>query len=333
MKAVFYTKQGSARDVLTVGELPDPEPGYGEVRVRIAISGLNPTDIKTRSGFAGAPMPFPRIVPHQDGSGIIDRVGVGVDESRLGERVWVYEAQTGRAGGTAAEYVVVPTANAVMLPANVPYAIGACLGIPALTAHRCLFSDGDLRGKKVLVQGGAGSVGSAAILLAKWAGAWVVTTVSRPEQEDVVRQLGADLIINRHTQDVASIVRQATQNSGASRIVDVDLVSNLEVDLACLAPSGVISAYATETPDATLSIPFLRTMFQGFVFRFVFVYSMPEDARREAIKDVNACLAAGAYRPAIAMHAPLDRVILAHEALEGGRMIGKVLVDVAPDLS
>lgn len=333
MKAVFYTSQGPAHDVLTVGELPDPEPGYGEVRVRIAISGLNPTDIKTRSGFAGAPMPFPRIVPHQDGSGIIDRVGVGVDESRLGEQVWIYEAQTGRASGTAAEYVVVPTANAVMLPANVPYAIGACLGIPALTAHRCLFADGDLRGKKVLVQGGAGSVGSAAILLAKWAGAWVVTTVSRPDQEDVVRQLGADLIINRHTQDVASVVRQATQNSGVSRIVDVDLVSNLEVDLACLAPSGVISAYATEIPDATLSIPFLRTMFQGFVFRFVFVYSMPEDARREAIKDVNACLAAGAYRPAIAMQVPLDQVIRAHEALEGGGMIGKFLVDITPDLS
>lgn len=331
MKAVFYTKQGSASEVLTVGELPCPDPGYGEVRVRIAVSGLNQTDIKSRTGFAGAPMPFPRIVPHQDGSGTIDRVGVGVPESRLGERVWIYEAQTGRAAGTAAEYVVVPTSNAVVLPADVPDAIGACLGIPALTAHRCLFADGDLRGKRVLVQGGAGSVGAAAILLAKWAGAWVATTVGRPEQEEVVRKLGADLIINRHTQDVASIVRQATQSEGVSRIIDVDLIQNLEIDLACLAPSGVISAYATEIPSATLSIPFLRTMFSGFVFRFVFVYSMPEEARREAIKDVTACLTAGAYHPVIAMRVPLDQVVRAHEALEGGKLIGKILLDITAE--
>lgn len=329
MKAVFYTKQGSAREVLTVGELPDPVPGFGEVRVRIAVSGLNPTDLKTRTGFAGAPMPFPRIIPHQDGSGTIDQVGAGVPESRLGERVWVYEAQTGRAGGTAAEYVVVPGANAVALPANVPDAIGACLGIPALTAHRCLFADGDIRGRKVLIQGGAGAVGSAAILLAKWAGAWVATTVSRPEQAEAVRKLGADLVINRHTQDVASVVRQATLNAGVSRIVDVDLVRNLEIDLACLAPCGVISAYATDVPDSTLSIPFLRTMFHGFAFRFVFVYSMPEEARLEAIKDVNACVAAGAYHPTIAMRVPLDQVIRAHEALEGGKVIGKILIDIA----
>jgi NADPH:quinone reductase len=329
MKAAFYDKQGPARDVLIIGELPDPEPGWGEVRVRVAASGINPTDIKTRTGFAGMPMPFQRIVPHQDGAGIIDRIGPGVPTSRLGERVWIYEAQTGRAGGTAAQYVVVPAGNVVALPKGVPFDVAACLGIPALTAHRCLFADGDLRGRKVLVQGGAGSVGTAAILLAKWAGAWVATTVSRPEQEEAALGAGADLVINRRTQDVAAVVRQATDNAGVDRIVDVDLIANLEIDLACLTPSGVVSAYATEEPSAVLSIPFLRAMFGGFVFRYVFVYAMPEEARRAAIKDVNACLAAGAYHPAIGMRVPLERLADAHEAQESGRVVGKILLEIS----
>ena len=329
MKAAFYDKQGPARDVLIIGELPDPEPGWGEVRIRVAASGINPTDIKTRTGFAGMPMPFPRIVPHQDGAGVIDRIGQGVAESRLGERVWIYEAQTGRAAGTAAQYVVVPTGNAVVLPKGIPFDVAACLGIPALTAHRCLFADGDLRGRKVLVQGGAGSVGTAAILLAKWAGAWVATTVSRPEQEEVALAAGADRVINRRTQDVAAVVREATDNTGVDRIVDVDLIANLEIDLACLAPSGVVSAYATEEPGAVLSIPFLRAMFGGFVFRYVFVYAMPDEARRAAIKDVSACLAAGAYHPAIAMRVPLERLADAHEAQESGRVVGKIVVEIS----
>jgi NADPH2:quinone reductase len=329
MKAAFYDKQGPASDVLNIGELPDPEPRLGEVRIRVAVSGINPSDIKTRTGFAGVTMPYKRIVPHQDGAGVIDRVGPGVPESRLGEKVWIYEAQTGRSAGTAAQYVVVPATNAIALPKGVSFEVAACLGIPALTAHRCLFADGELRGKKVLVQGGAGAVGTAAILLAKWAGAWVATTVSRPEQEAAALGAGADLVINRRTQDVAAVVRKATDNTGVDRIVDVDLIANLETDLACLAPSGVISAYATEVPSAVLSIPFLRAMFSGFVFRYVFVYSMPEEARREAIKDVNACLAAGAYRPVIGMRVPLERLAEAHEAQESGRVVGKIVVEIS----
>jgi NADPH2:quinone reductase len=329
MKAAFYDKQGPASDVLNIGELPDPEPRLGEVRIRVAVSGINPSDIKTRTGFAGVTMPYKRIVPHQDGAGVIDRVGPGVPESRLGEKVWIYEAQTGRSAGTAAQYVVVPATNAIALPKGVSFEVAACLGIPALTAHRCLFADGELRGRKVLVQGGAGAVGTAAILLAKWAGAWVATTVSRPEQEAAALGAGADLVINRRTQDVAAVVRRATDNTGVDRIVDVDLIANLETDLACLAPSGVISAYATEVPSAVLSIPFLRAMFSGFVFRYVFVYSMPEEARREAIKDVNACLAAGAYRPVIGMRVPLERLAEAHEAQESGRVVGKIVVEIS----
>jgi len=328
MKAAYYERQGAPREVLMVGALPDPEPGNGEVRVRVHVSGLNPTDTKKRGGFAGAPMGFPRIVPHQDGAGVIDRVGPGVAESRLGERVWLYEAQFGRAGGTAAQYTVVPSLQAVTLADEFPFEVGACLGIPGMTAHRCLFADGDPRGLRVLVHGGGGAVGLAAIMLGKWAGAWVATTVSRPEQEAIARAAGADLVINRKTEDVPARVRQETKNAGVDRVVDVNLVANVEIDMACLANNGTVSAYATEGPGSVLSIPFLSAMVRGFVFRLVLVYAMPEQAHRDAVHAVNACLAAGAYRPVIGMRVPLDRVAEAHEAQESGKVVGKILLDI-----
>lgn len=317
MQAVYYERQGA--------------PGPGEVRVRISVSGLNPTDIKTRTGFAGAPMGFPRIIPHQDGAGIIDQIGEGVPQGRLGQRVWIFEAQTGRAGGTAAGFTVVPSANAIPLPEGVSFDVGACLGIAAMTAHRCLFADGDIRGRRILVHGGAGAVGTAAILLAKWAGAWVATTVSWPEQADVARRAGADLVLIRRHEDVASRIRAAVAD-GVDRIVDVDLISNLGTNMACLAPSGVMCGYATEEPGAVLSIPFLKTMFQGFVFRFVFVYSMPEAARRQAIAEISACLASGVYLPEIGRRFPLSKIVEAHETQEQHAAIGKILVSVAEDV-
>jgi NADPH:quinone reductase-like Zn-dependent oxidoreductase len=327
MRAAYYDRQGRAHDVLKVGELPDPEPGHGEVRVRVHMSGLNPSDTKRRGGFTGAPMNFPRIVPHQDGAGVIDRVGPGVPVSRLAERVWIYEAQIGRAAGTAAQYSVVPSINAVPLPEGVSFEVGACLGVPAMTAHRSLFADGDLRGRRVLVQGGAGAVGTAAILLAKWAGAWVATTISRPEQEVIARDAGADLILNRYTDDVAERVRQATGNAGIDRVVDVNLVANIEVDLACLAPNGTISAFATDRSDAVLSFPFLNAMLRGVVLRFIFVYGMPDEARNDAIREINACLAGGAYSPAIGMRLPLEQIADAHDAQDSGGVVGKILVE------
>jgi len=329
MKAAYYDRQGPAREVLIVGELPDPQPGPGQVRVKVHVSGLNPSDIKGRSGFAGAPMRFPRIVPHQDGAGVIDRVGSGVPESRIGERVWLYEAQIGRPAGTAAEYTIVPSINAVPIPDGIPFDVAACLGVAAMTAHRCLFADGDLRDRWVLVTGGAGAVGTAAILLAKWAGAHVATTVSRAEQEAVARRAGADVIINRRTDDVPARIREATANAGVARIVDVNLVDNLPADLACLAPNGVVSAYATDHPDAIMSVPFLPAMLRGIVFRFVYVYGMPAEAHSDAIGDINACLAAGAYHPEIAIRLPLDRIAEAHEAQASGKVIGKILIEIA----
>lgn len=325
MKAAYYDRQGSI-DVLTVGELPEPEPGHGQVRVKVAVSGLNPTDIKTRTGFAGAPMPFPRIIPHQDGAGVIDKVGTGVSPGRLGERVWIFKAQTGQGFGTAAEYVLLPSAHAVQLADNASFDIGASLGIAAITAHRCLFADGDVRGRFVLVQGGGGAVGTAAILLAKWAGAQVAATVSRDEQAEAARAAGADLVVYRMTEDIPAKIKEWTSGLGVDRIVDVDMAANIDVDIACLAPSGVVTAYATEDPQVRLSMPFLTTMFGGYAFRFVFFYTIPQEALQQAVHDVSACVASGRYIPKVALKVPLDKIADAHAAQESGKVVGKILV-------
>jgi NADPH:quinone reductase-like Zn-dependent oxidoreductase len=292
------------------------------------FSGINPSDIKTRTGFGGKAMPFPLIVPHQDGAGFIDAVGPGVPETRVGERVWIYMAQWGRAFGTAAEFVVVPSVQAVGLADNISFEIGASLGVPAMTAHRCLFADGDLRGKRVLVQGGAGAVGNAAILLAKWAGAWVAATVSREEQAEVARAAGADLVLNRHKDDIAQ-VRSATGGHGVDRIVDVDISANIDTAISCLASGGIVSAYSTESPQAKLAIPFFPALLGGFSFRFVYVYTMPEAAMRQAADEVSACAASGAYAPKIAKAYSLEAVTDAHELQESGKAVGKILVRLA----
>lgn len=325
MKAAYYEAQGSARDVLKVGELPTPEPGPDEVRVRIHVSGLNPTDIKARTGFSSE-MPYPLIIPHQDGSGVIDAVGKNVPSDRVGERVWVYEAQHGRAAGTAAEFVVVPSYQAVHLPDTTSFEVGASLGIPALTAHRCLFSDGNLKGRRVLIHGGAGVVGTAAILLAKWAGAWVSTTVMGAEQAAVAEENGADLVLDRKSEDVAGIVLEATERHGVDHIVDVALKPNLDINLACLAQGGVISAYATANATDELSIPLLKAMMHGCVFRFVYIYNTSDELKQDAAADIISCLDAGHYSPKIGLNMPLQHVADAHEALESSRVIGKVLV-------
>jgi len=325
MRAAYYERQGAAHEVLMLGEVDMPMPAADEVRVRIHVSGVNPSDIKARTAFSAA-MPFPRIVPHQDGAGVIDAVGANVPRSRLGERVWVYEAQYGRANGTAADYVTVPSDQAIVLPDGVPFETGAALGIPALTAHRCLFADGDLKGRRVLVHGGAGVVGTAAILLAKWAGAWVATTCMNAEQAAVAKANGADLVLDRQADDVARILHDASGGAGMDRIVDVNLKANLAMNIACLAQGGVISAYATSSATEELSIPLLQAMLHGCVFRFVYIYKVPPDAKRIAIQDITACLETGSYLPRIAMLVGLEDIADAHAALESGKLIGKILV-------
>lgn len=328
MKAAFYEKQGDALEVLNVGELKDPEPSPGEVRINVVVSGINPTDIKSRTGFAGSRMKFPLVVPHQDGAGVIDKIGEGVPTSRIGERVWIYEAQAGRAFGTAAQYVVVPSENAVQIPNGTSFGTGACLGIAAMTAHRCLFADGPIEGKHILVHGGGGAVGNAAIQLARWAGAWVACTISRPEQEASAKKAGANLIINRLNENVSEVVLSATSGQGVDRIIDVNLIDNIEIDIQCIALNGVISAYATEEPQGELRIPFLRAMFKGIAFRYVFVYSMPQTARQQAINDITACLSDNAFNPTIAAYFKLEDISLAHKAQENSKYVGKILLNI-----
>ena len=325
MRAAYYERQGPAEEVLIIGELPMPEPGPDEVRVKIHVSGINPSDIKARTAFSAAMM-FSRIIPHQDGAGVIDAVGTNVPACRLGERVWIYEAQYGGASGTAAEFVVIPSGQAIALPDNVSYEVGAALGIPALTAHRCLFADGALTGRRVLVHGGAGVVGTAAILLAKWAGAWVATTVMDSRQASVAEANGADLVIYRSAEKIAETLNKATDGLGIDRIVDVNLKANLDTNMACLAQGGVISSYATLSATEELSIPLLQAMIHGCVFRFVYIYNVPAEAKRLAITDITACLNTGAYLPRVAMNLHLDKIADAHTSLESGSAIGKVLI-------
>jgi NADPH2:quinone reductase len=328
MKAVWFEKKGAARDVLVVGDMPDFIPEIGQVRVRVHVSGVNPSDTKTRSGFGGnTRMEFPRIIPGQDGAGIIDRVGPGVSEARIGERVWVYEAYRGRPFGTAAEYVVVPSQQAVKLPDAIDFDTGAGLGVPALTAHRCLFADGGLAGRTVLVQGGGGGVGHAAVQLARWAGARVIATVSRPPQEAAAREGGAHVIVNRKRDNLVEAVRAATSGQGVDRIVEVDLGQNVEADLGMLKTGGAISAYFSSPISSPF--PVLPLMWSCITVHFVLVYTMSLQAHQEAIRDVTACLEAGQYRTHVGARFGLDRLAEAHEAQDSGSVVGKILIDVS----
>jgi len=329
LRAAYYERKGPAPKVIVLGELPDPQPGPGEVRVKLRFSGINPTDTKLRGGWDGnMEMPFPRVIPHQDGAGVVDAVGPGVPQSRLRERVWVYEAQRGRAFGTAAEYVVVPSENAVTLPEGASFETGACLGIAGMTAHRCLFQDGGIQGQTVLVAGGAGAVGHAAIQLAKWGGARVASTVSRPEQEKLAREAGADLVVNRKTEDAAARIKAFTRGLGLDRVVEVAFEANLELNRAVLKANGVISTYSSGPPESAPRIPFTAMMRQGISVHFILVYVMPREAHQLAARDLNAAIDTGCYRPHVAGLFKLDETAKAHEAQESGGTVGKLLIGV-----
>jgi NADPH2:quinone reductase len=326
MKAVWFEKKGSAREVLVYGEMADPVPEIGQVRVRIHVSGVNPSDTKTRGGFGGnTRMEFPRIIPGQDGAGVIDQVGPGVPESRIGERVWVYEAYRGRPFGTAAEYTVVPSQQAVKLPDAIDFDTGAGLGVPALTAHRCLFADGGIQGRTVLVHGGGGGVGNPAIQLARWAGARVIATISRPEQAEAARQAGAHVVVNRKQQNVVEAVRAATNGQGVERVIDVDFGQNLEINLGVLKTGGVIATYFS-SPVA--QFPFLPLMVNCITVQYVLVYTMSHKAHWDAIRDTTACLEAGQYRTHVGARFKLEHLVEAHEAQDSGSVIGKILIDI-----
>jgi NADPH2:quinone reductase len=331
MQAVRYNVRGPAREVLSLVAVPDPEPGPGEVRVKVMVSAVNPSDTKGRGNWMGATaMAFPSITPHQDGSGIIDAVGQGVDASRIGERVWVYMAQRGRPFGTAAEYTLVPSERAVRLPDNATFADGASLGIPAMTAHAALFLDGPIEGKTVLIQGAAGAVGFYAVQLAKWGGAkQVLATVSRDEQAKQARLAGADAIINRKTEDVVARIRELSgREAGVDRIIEVNFGANQAISLAVLATNGTIAAYASDSEHQPI-LQFYPFLMKNATLRTVLIYEVPQAARERAARDIVRLLEAGYLKHQVAARFSLDQTAAAHEAMESGASVGKVLVDVA----
>ena len=322
MRAIWYERPGPAAEVLNFGELPDPEPGPGEVRVRVALSAINPTDVKRRERGREVGL-FARIIPHNDGAGVIDRVGEGVPAQRLGARVWIFGAQAGRPFGTAARFVVLPERQAIRLPDVATIEDGACLGIPAVTAHRCLFADGPVDGKAVLVAGGAGAVGHFAIELAKQAGARVVSTVSSPEKAELASKAGADRVVNYRDGDAAEQIRAFAQRM--DRIVEVALGANTELDLAVSGPGTVIVTYAAEPKDPVL--PVRACMTANVVLRFILLYGVPRPSLDQAAREVSAALAVGALSELPLHRFPLDDIAAAHEAVEAGA-VGKVLVDI-----
>jgi NADPH2:quinone reductase len=308
-------------EVLTVGELPDPTPGPGEVRVRLHASGVNPSDVKARAG--NRKVLWDRVIPHSDGAGVIDRVGEGVDQSRVGQRVWVFNGQWERAHGTSAQYIALPSVLAPPLPQGLTFEQGACLGIPVMTAHRCVFADGPVSGKTVLVTGGAGVVGHYAIQLAKWGAARVLATVSSDAKGEHARSAGAEHVINYRSENVVEKVRALV--GGVDRVIDVDLGVNLPVSAGILNPFGTIAAYAT-AGKLVPELPYQTLLRKNPTIRLVFVYTMPGEAKAQAISDIARWVHEGGPQFAIAKRFPLRRVVEAHLAVEDGRKIGHVIL-------
>ena len=335
MRAIVYSETGDP-SVLRQVDREVPEPGPGEVRVRVVVSGVNPTDWKNR---AGKDMPFPEVTPHHDGAGVVDAVGEGVTGHQVGDRVWTYLAAAGRPTGTAQEYTVVPQDKAVPLPTAASFDAGASLGVPAITAHRALtvaeggperLRPGALAGRTVLVAGGAGAVGHAAIQLARWAGATVISTVSGPAKGDLASAAGAHHVVNYREGDAAAAVRSLAPD-GVDVIVEVALGANLELDLAVLRPRGTIATYANDG-GRPVALDVRQNMTLNARYQFVLLYTVGEVALRAAAEDITAALADGAL-PVGAENGlpltrfPLDRTAGAHAAVEDNTP-GKVLIDV-----
>jgi NADPH:quinone reductase len=320
VRAASYDRYGPAAEVLTVREVDRPAPAAGEVLVKVALSGVNPTDWKSRSGATPRPIDGFQI-PHHDGAGVIEAVGDGVDRARVGQRVWLWLAAAGRQWGTAAEWTLVPQDQAVPLPDGASLELGASLGVPAMTAHWCLFADGPVSGKTVLVAGGAGAVGHYAIELAVRAGAHVVATASGPEKAELARKAGAAHVVNYRDADAADQIRAAMGQ--VDRIIELALGANLALDLAVLKPGSMIVTYAAEPADPVL--PVRAFMTANVTMRFVLLYGVPRAALRRAVEDITAALADGALTELPVHRFGLADIVAAQEAAEAGPL-GKVLV-------
>jgi NADPH2:quinone reductase len=324
MKAAWYERQGPARDVLVVGQMDDPHPSSGEMRVRVAFSGVNPGDVKKREDAFGFGMAYPRVIPHSDGAGTVDAVGEGVSRDWIGGRVWCHGAQSYRPFGTAAQYTVVPVTKVVALPEGVPLEQGACLGIPGITAHRALHVAGPVQGRTVLVQGGAGAVGACAVQLAHRAGARVLATCRAESDQQTALRAGASEVFLTSENLVERI--RALAPDGIQHIVEVAFGANIKIDTKVLAQGGSIATYATNAPMP--EIPVWQLMFVNASLFFVGSDDVPAEAKIEATRAINQALEAGWQGLDIAEIVPLDQIARAHELVEHPAMPGRVIVAI-----
>lgn len=326
MKAAWYEEIGEAKRVLQIGEQPTPAPQADEVLVRLHTSGINPSDVKTRGGARGS-MPFPLVIPHSDGGGVIEAVGENIDETRIGQSVWLWNAAWQRAYGTAAEYICLPAAQAVALPENTDFQAAACLGIPASTACYGVFADGEIEGQTILVTAGAGAVGHYAIQLAKWGGARVITTISNAQKAELARKAGADLILNYRQDKVADAILDFTEGAGVARIVEVEFGGNLDIAKQVIAIGGTIASYGSMAA-ATPPLPFYDLMFRHINLRLFLVYLLTQKQRALVIDKLTQAMQQDALQHIIAATFPLEDIATAHEAVESGQMIGNVVLTI-----
>jgi NADPH2:quinone reductase len=327
MRAVWYERQGPAREVIVTGELPTPEPALGEVRVKLEAAGVNPSDTYRRAG--AVPKEYPRVIPSSDGAGTIDRVGPGVADSWVGKRVWLYNGQrNGRWMGTGAEYISLSADLVTPLPDHVSFAEGATLGIPGMTAHRCVFVAGPVQGRIVLVTGGAGAVGHYAVQLASWAGAEVIATVSSEAKADRARAGGAAHVINYRQENLADRVRQITGGSGVDHVVDVDFGGNLAAVLASVRDSGSIAFYATNG-DREPRLPVREVMSRNLALYGMVLPTSPHESRKRAQSDIARWTATPGRILSVAGEFPLYETAAAHEAVEKGDKVGTVVIACA----
>ncbi len=325
MKAAWFEKFGPASEVLIIGEQEKPLPGDGEVLVGIVASGVNPSDVKKRMGSAPGLLDQGLIIPHSDGAGIIEAVGNGVSEERIGERVWIYEAQYGRRYGSAAEYIVLESRRAVILPANVSFETGACIGIPMMTAHRCVFADGPVDGQTLVITGGAGRVGHYAVQWASQAGAQVIATASNEEDAENCRRAGASSIVNHRDEDWAAQAVAANNGQRVDRVIDVEFGANLPAVLDMIRTSGTLVSYSS-TIVTEPKLPFYRMMFMDLLIRLVIVYAMPESAKQAAINDIDRALREDRLQHRLGHVLALDGIVQAHELIEQGGFRGCVVL-------
>lgn len=322
MIAAWYDQQGPAAEVLRVGEMAAAEPGPGDVRVRLRLSGVNPGDVKKRQAWLGSPMAFPRVVPHSDGAGVIEAVGPDADPARIGRRVWVYGAQSYRPFGTAAQTTVVPEALAVDLPDAVGDELGACLGIPGITAHRAVFADGPVSGQTILVHGVRGAVGSLAAQLARWAGATVIGTVRTNAETTRADESVADLVVSLDSEPVARIRRLAP--GGVDRVVEVALSANADLDAEVVRNGAVVAAYASAADRPAL--PFWPMLFANVTIRLLGSDDFPQAAKDAAARDLTAAAAASALAVPIGGVFPIAGIAAVHELIESGKATGRLLL-------